>query len=258
MSWIGWNPQDAHPGDRGDGFLEQLQLFGAQVRGEEGEPRDVPAWPRQVPDETGSHGIGNDHHDNGERLRRVLGREGRWRRMRNNDVNLEAHQFSREVCKPLGLPCSPSVLHREILPLDMAKLTQPLPEGLYSFGRDANGGRPAEQKPDSRDLGRLLRFGGERCGEQAPGQSADERPAADHWISSSARRRSDCGIVRPSALAVLRLITSSNLLGCSTGRSAGLAPLRILSTCVAARRKRTAQSSPYEMSPPRLTISRHQ
>ena len=38
------------------------------------------------------------------------------------------------------------------------------------------------------------------------------------------------GIVSPSAFAVLRLITSSNLVGCSTGRSAGLAPLRIRST----------------------------
>src|SRR5207253_1833377 len=34
------------------------------------------------------------------------------------------------------------------------------------------------------------------------------------------------GIVRPSAFAVLRLMTSSNLVGCSTGRSAGLAPFR--------------------------------
>jgi hypothetical protein len=33
--------------------------------------------------------------------------------------------------------------------------------------------------------------------------------------------------VRPSALAVFMLITSSNLVGCSTGRSAGLVPLRI-------------------------------
>jgi hypothetical protein len=45
---------------------------------------------------------------------------------------------------------------------------------------------------------------------------------------SSARCSSDCGTVRPSALAVLRLITSSNLVGCWTGRSAGFAPLRIL------------------------------
>src|SRR5215470_13672083 len=46
----------------------------------------------------------------------------------------------------------------------------------------------------------------------------------------SARRSTDCGIVSPRVLAVLRLMTSSNLVGCSTGRSAGLAPLRMRST----------------------------
>src|SRR5262249_45484105 len=44
------------------------------------------------------------------------------------------------------------------------------------------------------------------------------------------------GIVRPICLAFFKLITSSNLVGCSTGRSAGFAPLRILSTWLAARR----------------------
>jgi hypothetical protein len=58
---------------------------------------------------------------------------------------------------------------------------------------------------------------------------------ARYWMSSSARTRMDCGIVNPSALAVLRLMISSNFMACSTGRSAGLAPLRILSTNVAAR-----------------------
>ena len=49
-------------------------------------------------------------------------------------------------------------------------------------------------------------------------------------ITASARASSMGGISRPSALAVLRLITSSNFVGCCTGRSAGVAPLRILST----------------------------
>jgi hypothetical protein len=53
---------------------------------------------------------------------------------------------------------------------------------------------------------------------------------ACYWITSSARPSSDGGIVRPRALAVLRLMTSSNFSGCWTGRSAGFAPLRILST----------------------------
>ena len=40
----------------------------------------------------------------------------------------------------------------------------------------------------------------------------------------------DGGIVSPSALAVLRLITSSNFMGRSTGSSPGLTPFRILLT----------------------------
>ena len=40
-------------------------------------------------------------------------------------------------------------------------------------------------------------------------------------ITSSARESNDGGTVRPSALAVLRLITSSYLVGACTGRSAG-------------------------------------
>src|SRR5262249_25977171 len=56
----------------------------------------------------------------------------------------------------------------------------------------------------------------------------------------SARPSTDCGIVKPRAFAVLRLITSSNFVGCSTGRSAGLAPLRMRSTYEAARLRRCA------------------
>src|SRR5262249_33593786 len=54
--------------------------------------------------------------------------------------------------------------------------------------------------------------------------------ASTYRISSSARSSSDGGIVRPSALAVVRLIASSNFVGCSIGMSAGFTPLRILST----------------------------
>jgi hypothetical protein len=48
-------------------------------------------------------------------------------------------------------------------------------------------------------------------------------------ITSLARNRIDWGMASPSAFAVLRLMRSSNLVGCSTGRSAGLAPFNILS-----------------------------
>src|SRR6478752_5803209 len=55
-------------------------------------------------------------------------------------------------------------------------------------------------------------------------------------ITSSARSKKDSGIVKPSAFAVLRLTTRSNLTGCSTGKSAGLVPCKILCTYPAARR----------------------
>jgi hypothetical protein len=46
-------------------------------------------------------------------------------------------------------------------------------------------------------------------------------------ITSSARASSVAGTSRPSVLAVWRLMTSSNLVDCTTGISAGFAPLRI-------------------------------
>ena len=49
-------------------------------------------------------------------------------------------------------------------------------------------------------------------------------------ITSSARASSVGGTVRPSALAVLRLIANSYFVGACTGRSAGFFPLRIRST----------------------------
>src|SRR5262245_22227730 len=58
------------------------------------------------------------------------------------------------------------------------------------------------------------------CDERTPG----------HSMTSSARARSECGTVRPRALAVVRLITSSILVGCSTGSSPGFVPRKILST----------------------------
>ena len=74
------------------------------------------------------------------------------------------------------------------------------------------------------------------------------RPTAlqqsNYSITSSAVASSTCGMVRPSALAVLRLITSSNLVGSSIGRSPGLAPFKILSTKLATRRKPSETSIP--------------
>jgi hypothetical protein len=51
-----------------------------------------------------------------------------------------------------------------------------------------------------------------------------------HSITSLALANSAGGTVRPSALAVLRLITNSYLVGACTGISPGFSPLRMRST----------------------------
>ena len=56
-------------------------------------------------------------------------------------------------------------------------------------------------------------------------------------INSSARTSSVGGISRPSVLAVFRFKISSNSVGCWTGRSPGLVPLKILSMTSATLRR---------------------
>ena len=64
------------------------------------------------------------------------------------------------------------------------------------------------------------------------------------------------GLIRPprergrGSMAVLRLITSSTLGGCSTGRSAGSAPFGVRSTQVTASRITSACPDPEAMRPP--------
>src|ERR1017187_4506950 len=54
---------------------------------------------------------------------------------------------------------------------------------------------------------------------------AMNRHRAVHSITASANNRNSRRITSPTSFAVFRLKTSSSFVGCSTGRSAGLAPL---------------------------------
>src|SRR5262250_3963505 len=77
-----------------------------------------------------------------------------------------------------------------------------------------------------------------------------------HSITSSARASSVGGTSKPKALAVFRLTTNSNLVPCCTGRSAGFAPLRILSTKLAERYHMSLMLAEYENRQPASAISR--
>ena len=74
------------------------------------------------------------------------------------------------------------------------------------------------------------------CARAASGHAAAAPPSSvmnsRRFIRSPRRRgrAASAALSRPSALAVLRLITSSYLVGACTGRSAGFSPLRMRST----------------------------
>ena len=63
-----------------------------------------------------------------------------------------------------------------------------------------------------------------------------QEEALSHSITSSADVSRISGTFKPRAFAVLRLITRLNLVGCSTGSSAGLVPFRMRETRKADRR----------------------
>src|SRR5262249_53912399 len=77
-----------------------------------------------------------------------------------------------------------------------------------------------------------------------PRNASSEGRPEPHRITSSARVRSDWGIVSPRAFAVLRLMTSSNFVGCAIGSSAGLAPFKILPTYAAEPRNMSDMLGP--------------
>src|SRR5262249_7141470 len=84
------------------------------------------------------------------------------------------------------------------------------------------------RSPDHWSEPGLVRSGRQGPDRHSEGEIANSRAAAKkhcYSIPSSARATSLSGTVRPSAFAVLRLATVSNLVGACTGRSAGFSPL---------------------------------
>src|SRR5215470_942832 len=112
----------------------------------------------------------------------------------------------------------------------MTKLPHPLPEAL-DIERSSHWSA-RKKVPNPCDLILLRLPIGRQRGKQY-GRDEYEFGAfssKNHLITLSALASTFGGIVSPICFAVFKLITSSNFVGRSTGRSAGLAPFRILST----------------------------
>jgi hypothetical protein len=80
------------------------------------------------------------------------------------------------------------------------------------------GNAPVTMKP----MGALWRLLRACTPARGRGGQAEQYVAVFHSMTPWARARIDCGILRPSAIAVLKLTTSSNRVDCWIGRSAAV------------------------------------
>jgi len=131
-------------------------------------------------------------------------------------------QFSGKTGQPVVFAFGKAVLDCRVAAVYNAGLAESFPECGDFADRDV--GRIAAEIADRPQLS-LLAQGGKR--RHRDGTEHSDNLAPLHSMTSSAWAKRDCGTVRPSARAVFRLMDSSNVAGAITGRSAGLAPLRI-------------------------------
>ena len=75
--------------------------------------------------------MGDVDHDDGDRRRRLLCRDGSRRCRCDQDVDLETDQLGRQEWEPLGFPVVRSVLDDDVLSVLVAQLPKPLLERLY-------------------------------------------------------------------------------------------------------------------------------
>src|SRR5262245_6881504 len=158
------------------------------------------------------------HEYNGNSRGRLLGCSRVNRTGCHDDIDWKPHEIFRELAHSPGVSLGPTKLNDDIGSLDVAQPPELLAERFEGIGECV---RILPQKTDTVHLAGLLRTRGERPHRRAAEQG-DELATSDHSITSSAATSMAGGTVSPSALAVLRLTTVSNLVGACTGRSAGL------------------------------------
>src|SRR5262245_50677072 len=194
-------------------------------------------------------GITYDGSDDGDRCSPLTECTDHTRAIDDDDLGLHRDNIINDHRQPLVLALSEPFRDCDVAAFNPTERTQPVAElapiRLRHRRTDKTDDGNARRTVDTaggawRDLLPARR---ERPRRSRANEKRDEL-APLHSITSSARASSIGGISMPSALAVLRFTTSSKRVGCSTGSSAGLAPLIILSTYTAARRHREGTFTP--------------
>src|SRR5262245_20869620 len=205
-------------------LLEHLQHFSTHGEFSICKTGRIAIGPREAGDKAAPDGIDDLHEHDRDSSSHALDRGQRKGALRQDHIRLRCGEFRRVAAYMIEISGAPTYIDSKPGPVLPAKLVEPVQEcrnvalplpiilgethqnanpqaapGLLRNRRDRPSGRAAEQR--------------------------DELAAPHHSITSSARASNVGGTSRPSALAVLRLMTSSYLVGACTGRSPGFSPL---------------------------------
>src|SRR5215813_6365324 len=207
-------------------LLEQPQPFRGNAVFIQHKTSSVAARPSEAIDQTGADWFGDLHEHDRHSARRLEQRPSGRSASSQDDVGRECNQFRRVSANALGVARAPADVDANVATVGPAQLRQRLRERQDAPLRYRIVHRETHEHTDPPHPLRLLRARRERPRGRRAAQQGDER-ASFHSITSSARPDSGSGTVMPSALAVLRLMISSTLVTCWTGRSAGFSPLRM-------------------------------
>src|SRR6516162_1211005 len=204
--------------------LERLQPFSRERQFEMGEAGDISVRTRQACHDAKVDWIGHLHKYDRDGRCRLSRLDRRHRPFRHDEVRRFADELGCIGPDVLRIACAPDNVDPDIAVLRPTQLPQALAKRFDAGARIGGALAPHEQADFPHPLG-LLRARPER----PRGRAAEERDerTASHSITSSAVASSACGTLRPSILAVGTLMTSSNFVDCTTGKSAGFAPLRM-------------------------------
>src|SRR6516164_4974327 len=208
-------------------LFEQSQPFPTQGVFELNKAGGVTARPRHAVDVSGTKRVHYLHEHDRHGVRCLQ----QWPHCRitsrKDDIRRESGQLARMSANLASIASAPAGLDSHVASVGPTQLLQPLLECCEVGLCLRIDSRVREDADESHAL-TLLRARRERPCDSCTAEQRDEL-APFHSITSSARASSVDGTSRPSALAVLRLITRSYLVDACTGSSAGFTPLRMRS-----------------------------
>jgi hypothetical protein len=186
----------------------------------------LPPRARQAIDKTLSNRIGDEYEHDRNGAGRRLQRPYSLRAICEDHVRRKRSQF-RRVFASVDAGCGPADVNPDVATVGPAQRLQALRKHYDAGLRFRIVRGDCHEDADPTHPISLLRPRRERPRDRRAAEKRDELAAAAHSITSSAATSNLSGTARPSALAVLRLMTNSNLVGCITGKSAGFSPLRM-------------------------------